>query len=150
MIKVNFRVSSNSITSDLRRALRSAQNAEPALRAAASVVMESAKRAFRESELRPTAWQQLAAKTIEAKKRAGKSTAMLIRDAHLIRTPRIVMSDKRRAIVGSNLFYARFHQLGTARIPARPFWPFDASGRMTPRMKAVVTATMRRKLAITK
>lgn len=150
MIKLNIRAVRNTITTDLRRALKAAQNPGPALRAGGQVVVEHAKRAFREPELRPTAWQALAAKTIASKKRRGKSTAILIRDAHLIRTPRIVASEKRRVIVGSNLYYARFHQLGTQHVPARPFWPFHRNGVMTDKTQRIVRSVIARRLGITK
>lgn len=145
-----MRVTRNSIGDDLRRALRAAKNPEPALAAGAQVVVEHAKRAFRESQLRPTAWQALAAKTLAEKQRSRKSNAMLIREGRLIRTPRLVTREKRRVIVGSDLFYARFHQIGTKKIPARPFWPFHANGQMTDRTQTLVRSVIRRKLGVTK
>ncbi len=149
-MKVAIRISSNTLSDDIKRALKAAQNPQPALEAAAAVIVEHAKRAFIEPGLRPVTWPALAASTIRAKQRAHKSLGMLIREGHLIRTPRIIQSSRRRVLVGSNLFYARFHQLGTKRIPARPFWPFDAQGRVRPRTLAICSAVMRRRLGIAK
>lgn len=149
-MKVHIRLRRDTITPDLRRALHASQNPGPALRAGAQVVVEHAKRAFRESDLRAASWKALSDRTRAEKRRARKSNAILIRDGHLIRTPRILTSESRRVIVGSNLFYARFHQLGTKRgIPARPFWPFDSTGRMTAPSSRVVRAIIARRLRIT-
>lgn len=150
-MKVDIRLRKDTLTADLRRALRAAQNPEPALRAGGQVVVEHAKRAFRETGLRAESWPALSAKTLAEKRRAQKSSSVLIRDGHLIRTPRILTSAKRRVIVGSNLFYARFHQLGAKNgIPARPFWPFRSNGKMTEKTARIVRAAMVRRLAVKK
>ncbi len=150
MFKLKYRVSSNTLSPDLRRALRAAKNVQPALRAAASVVVEMTKRAFNEPDLRPEPWAPLRPSTLASKKRAGKSNATLKRDGVLWRSPRVIMVDTRRAIVGTDRFYARFHQLGTRHIPARPFFPWTRDGKPTYAARKRVEAVMRKKLGISK
>ena len=111
------------------------------------MLVQSAKRAFRETSARPSSWAALKPGTIAQKKRKGKSTAPLIRDANLIRSPRIIRADRRKVSVGSNLYYARFHQLGEG-VPKRPFWPFSSSGRIMPSLVPRLETALRTRLGV--
>lgn len=150
MFKLSARVQSDTLTPDLRRALRAAKNPGPALRAAGTAVVQMTKRAFNEEALRPEAWAPLKAATLAQKRRAGKSTALLKRDGVLWRSPRIISADGSRVIVGTDRFYARFHQLGTKRIPARPFFPWHKNGRISAVAQSRIRAVLAKKLAITR
>jgi phage gpG-like protein len=151
MFKLSTRIKRDTLTPDLRRALRAAKNTQPALRAAGVVVVEMTKRAFNESQLRPEPWAPLKAATLAQKRRLGKSNAILKRDGALWRSPRIISVDGRRVIVGTDRFYARFHQLGTKKgIPARPFFPWHSSGRMSEIGRKRVNEVLRKKLGIVK
>jgi phage gpG-like protein len=57
--------------------------------------------------------------TPQAKARRKKSLAVLIRDAVLVRSPRIVEVTARSVTVGTDRPYAAYHQLGTRRMKAR-------------------------------
>lgn len=148
-IKLRFRVTRDTLRPDLRRALRAAKNPMPALRAAGTVVVEMTKRAFNEPALRPSPWAALKPETKAQKRKAGKSSAMLKRDGLLWRSPRLAMQGRKVSVV-TDRHYARYHQLGTRSIPARPFFPWGKNGRMTPLAKKRVDAVMRKKLGITK
>lgn len=67
-------------------------------------------------------WAPLAASTLYAKFRKGWSASPLIRTGHLRQSFR-PFSDNDRAGVGSEVPYARYHETGTATIPARPMLP---------------------------
>lgn len=151
MLKVSTRITSNTLSADLRRKLKLARDLRPVLQAGAQVIVEDTKRAFRQASLRPRSWAPLKAATIRQKQRKGQSTAKLIRDAQLIRSPRILFVDGRRAVMGSNVAdkkgrgYAAHHQYGTKHIPARPFWPF-LGRRITAGAKRKVETAMKRRL----
>ena len=40
--------------------------------------------------------------------------------------------------------YAGYHQLGTKRMPARPFFPFDKAGRIMPAMERKIKGILER------
>lgn len=65
----------------------------------------------------------------------------------MMRTPRVIEVTGRRAIVGSDSFYARFHQLGEGDM-YRPFWPFDKEGNMTPEAQRLVRWVLKKRLGI--
>jgi phage gpG-like protein len=151
MFKLTYRVKRDTLTPDLRRALRAAKNPQPALRAAGTIVVEMTKRAFSEAALRPDPWAPLKVSTLAEKRRAGKSNAVLKRDGVLWRSPRLITADSRRVIVGTDRFYARFHQLGTRKgIPARPFFPWHRNGKMTKLAQGRVRTVLIKKLGISK
>ena len=45
-----------------------------------------------------------------------------------------------RVVVYTDKEYAGYHQFGTKKMPARPFFPFDRSGRPTPRIMRKIKA----------
>ncbi len=145
-MQISIKFHSDGITPDLRRRLRRAANPQPALEAAGLVIESFAKRAFDEPALRPAPWRPLKPKTIRAKQRRGLSSAILKAHTVLARSPRITQLSKSSVTIGTNLFYAAFHQLGTRRIPARPFFPFTPAGGVTPKAKERVNAALRKKL----
>lgn len=91
-------------------------------------------RAFREESLRPSAWAPRSPKS--------RGTWPLLRHHLLLeRSIRVTESDAVHAVIGSDRKYAAYHQLGTRKMPARPFMPFTPSGVPTP---ALVTALEQR------
>ena len=43
-------------------------------------------------------------------------------------------------VIGTPYEYAKYHQLGTKKMPARPFFPVDKAGRLTPRIERKIRA----------
>jgi hypothetical protein len=140
-----LRRDSDQISPDIVRKLKAAKDAAPALQAAGLVIESLAKRAFREPAVRPAPWASLSPATIKDKTRRRKSLAVLIRDAVLVRSPRITSLSNRAVTIGTDRPYAVYHQTGKGRM-YRPFFPFDARGRLTPLGRDRVEAVLRKKL----
>lgn len=49
-----------------------------------------------------------------------------------MRNFRSVVTGPETVVVGTKVEYARYHQHGTKKMPARPFLPVDKSGQLTP------------------
>ena len=143
-----IRVTRDLISPSLLKNLRRANDPKPALKAAGEVLVQMAKRSFDEPALRAAPWPALKPATIKAKARANKSNAILKRNGLLWRSLRVIGVDKTRVTVGSDRPYATFHQIGTRHIPARPFFPVTAQGKLTPAAKARVERAIEIKLSI--
>ncbi|MEM8954356.1 MAG: phage virion morphogenesis protein [Verrucomicrobiota bacterium] len=137
MAKV-IRLKTDTLTPSLRRAVRGVRNRRPILKAMADTTEQMAKRAFNVSSLRPKAWTP---------KKDG-SPAKLFKTGSLKRSPRTTSVSNRRAFVGSDRGYAAIHQLGgvSRPMPARPYFPFDARGKPTPKLKRNLNTVVRKKL----
>jgi phage gpG-like protein len=102
-------------------------------------------RSFNDPSVRAAPWAPLAPATIAQKIEEGTSTAILKRHTLLFRSWRVIEATSDFVRVGSDRFYAMFHQFGTKRgLPARPMLPLvgDAtSSRLTPlAVKRMVSA----------
>jgi phage gpG-like protein len=143
-----LKLTKNTVTPDLARKLKAAKDPKPALEAAGLVVVQRTVRAFDEPGVRPAPWQALKASSLASKAKAGKSNAILKRDGVLWRSIRITSLTSRGVTIGTDRFYAKFHQLGTRRMPARPFFPFDKSGRLESTAASRVESAIRIKLRL--
>jgi phage gpG-like protein len=113
------------------------------LKGMGTVVMSNAQRAFDEPSLRPTPWA----------KRKGGTNPLMIKSGDLRQGIHMQVQGE-SVVVGSPAKYAAIHQLGgtitakgggllrfkigdrwiskkSVKIPARPFFPFDARGQLT-------------------
>lgn len=147
-MQIAFKVHKDAISPSLRKALRAAADPKPALSAAGEVLVQMAKRAFDEPKLRPAAWPALKPATLKAKARRGKSNAILKSNGTLWRSLRVLSADKTMVTVGSDRPYAAYHQLGTRHIPARPFFPVTAQGKLTETAKTRIESALKIKLGI--
>jgi len=138
----------DSLTPSVRRRMNRLRNPQPALKAMGEVVVSMAMRAFTDASLRPSAWAPLAPRTIQRRKQDGRGTAPLLRTGLLSRSPRVASLSSHSVVVGSDRPYAAFQQLGTGRIPARPFFPFDKSGRPTGRARTLMMFAADRALGL--
>ncbi len=120
---------------------------ERVLRAIGLVVVSASQRAFTDASLRPSAWAPLAPSTIKQRRAEGRGTAPLLKTGLLSRSPRIGSVSPSVEIV-SDRPYAAYQQLGTKRMPARPFFPFDAQGRPTARIRKLIQAAAVRAVGI--
>ena len=130
----------NSVSPSLLKAARGIKDRRPLLEGVALASVQLTKRAFNEAGLRPKAWPPL--------KKSGQP-ARLRQSNTLARSPRVTTLTNRKALIGSDRRYAAIHQLGgvSRPMPARPFFPFYASGRPTPQLvrnaEAVLNARIR-------
>lgn len=147
-MRIRIRQTRDTITPEIKRALKSVRDPRPSLEAMGLAVVSITQRNFTQSRYRPAAWPPLKAKTIKAKAKAGKSNRPLVGEGLLARSPRVVSVDRRRVVIGSDRPYASYHQLGTRRVPARPFFPFTRSGNLTPAARRVVLAALKGSLKI--
>lgn len=88
--------------------------------------------AFRAPSLRPSPW---------APRKDKKSKhPLLIRSGSLRQSIRWRITAADTVEVGSDKKYASFHQDGTRNMPARPFFPVDRNGNLTPRIMRKIDA----------
>jgi len=125
-ITISFDTSKlDRLLSDFPYALADAQ--KNALKSIGDEVASQATRAFKDPVYRPSPW---------APRKMGGDWPLLVKHpngglkASII--PRGVGNDT--VVVGTDKKYASFHQFGTKKMPARPFFPIDAHGDLTPRM----------------
>jgi phage gpG-like protein len=134
---------SDQISPALYRALERMQDRRPALAAAGGALESVATRAFRDAELRPAEWPPLA----ESTQRRRPGGQPLIDTGALLRSLAAKEPTQERVEVASSREYALFHQFGTKHMPARPFFPVDAGGKLTERagleVQAVLEAAIR-------
>jgi phage gpG-like protein len=157
------------ITPQLRAMARKVANKRPVLEAMGLALVGVTQRAFNDESLRPSAW---------APKKTADGRPLLKRSGLLWRSARIVALDGASVTVGTDRPYAAAHQFGTrpftirpkakralywpgARhpvgavhhpgLPARPFFPFDAQGNITPAAaQRIRSAAMAKMLALLK
>ena len=122
-------------TSDLTRKLANfpealARAQRNALKVIGNVVKNHTTEAFRNPNYRPSPW---------APRKDTKAThPLLIKSGDLRRNFRSVVTGPDTVVVGTKVKYAGYHQFGTKRMPARPFFPFDEQGRLTAGMKSKI------------
>jgi len=129
--------------SDFPYALAKAKRS--ALAAIGAEVASSATRAFRSEALRPSPWApRKPTYVVKVNKRTKKKTRklddhpLLIKSGALRQSIGWELSGNDAVVVGTDKRYAAFHQRGTKHMPARPFMPIDARGKLTPRIERKV------------
>lgn len=99
-----------------------------------TAVASRAQLAFRTASLRPAPW---------APRKASKRDdghPLLIRSGNLRQSITWRLNGSDSVVVGAPVKYASYHQLGTKKMPARPFFPFDRNGQPTPRIMRKIKA----------
>ena len=97
-------------------------------------VASEATRAFKTASLRPSPW---------APRKDKKAThPLLIKHpaGGLWKSISYRLEDSDTVVVGSDKEYAGYHQHGTKNMPARPFFPIDEDGQLTPRIMRKIKA----------
>jgi phage virion morphogenesis protein len=92
---------------------------EPAMRRVAGHLADAVEEQFA-SEGRPR-WPPLAPSTIRQRARQGKWPGKILQVTGRLAASITTRSSAREAAVGTSVEYGVYHQLGTRRIPARPF-----------------------------
>ena len=116
-------------TSDLTRKLADfpealARAQRNALKVIGNVVKNHTTEAFGDPQYRPSPW---------APRKDRKSThPLLIKSGDLRDNFRSVVTGPDTVVVGTKVKYAGYHQHGTKHLPARPFFPIDEHGQLTP------------------
>ena len=93
--------------------------------------------AFRTPSIRPLRWEP----------RKDKAThPLLIKHPHggLRQSIRWELDGPDAVVVGTDKEYAKYHQFGTRRMPARPFFPITQYGRLTPEMENKIKRVVER------
>lgn len=133
MISVSIKVDTSKfdrMMSDFPAAMARARTR--ALKDIGQHVASDATEAFRTASLRPSPW---------APRKDTKAThPLLIKSGDLEQSIRWRLSGPDTVVVYSPMEYAPYHQLGTKKMPARPFFPVDAHGRLTPRIERKIRA----------
>lgn len=116
-------------TSDLTRKLADfpealARAQRNALKVIGNVVKNHTTEAFRDPSYRPSPWAP--------RKDTKAKHPLLIRSGDLRDNFRAVVTGPDTVVVGTKVKYAGYHQHGTKNMPARPFFPIDADGQLTP------------------
>lgn len=115
----------DTLSPGLKKAAAALADKKPVLEAVGLQLVSLTQRSFNDSGLRAAPWAPLKPATIAAKLKAGKSSAILKRNVVLSRSWRVVSVTNAGVTVGTDRFYAPFHQFGTRRgLPARPMLPF--------------------------
>ena len=137
MIKAEVRFDTSRLDRmlhDFPSALARAQRR--ALEAAGQLVASRTTLAFRDPKLRPSPW---------APRKDGKSKhPLLIKSGALRQSIKWRLAGTNAVVVGSDKKYGPYHQFGTKNMPARPFFPIDAHGRLVPEMARKINRTIER------
>ena len=96
-------------------------------------IAEDATRAFKTVSLRPATW---------APRKDNAPHPLLIKhpEGGLWKSIKPRLEGDDTVVVGSDKEYARYHQEGTKHMPARPFFPIDRNGQLTPRIMRKIKA----------
>ena len=144
-MKISMMKTRDVLTPEIRAKIAKAKAPKAALEAMGLAVVSMAQRAFTQPGLRISAWAPLKPATLKAKARAGFGSKTLISSGALAHSARISSLTARSVTVGSDrkagqYSLAGIHQLGTKKIPARPFFPFDDRGRQSGRASRNIQA----------
>lgn len=149
-MRAQFIIASDTLSSDLRRKLDAVKSKRPIHQAMGMAINAIAKRSFNDPGLRASPW----------KAKVDGTPATLRKSGTLAKSLRVGSATESGVTVGSDRHYAAIHQLGGntpphvirpktkkalktpygvfkkvnhpgSKIPARPFFPFDRSGRPT-------------------
>ena len=110
---------------------------QSALLSIGAEIKSQAERAFRHPQYRPSPWapRKEAYKKVKGKFKRTDTWPLLIKSGKLRQSIAFKLEGSDAVVVGSDAKYAPFHQFGTKHMPARPFFPLDKSGDLTPRVK---------------
>lgn len=107
-----------------------------ALQAIGAAVASRTTQAFRTPAFRPSPW---------APRKDKKSThPLLIKSGNLRQSINWKLDGDDAVAVGAPMKYASYHQEGTKNMPARPFFPIDGDGNLTPAMAEKISRTVER------
>ena len=114
----------DKLLADVPAALARAQR--NALVVIGNTVKNRTTEAFKDPTLRPSPW---------APRKSGGKWPLLIKHPHtgLWQSFRSKLQGNDTVVIGTDKKYAGYHQTGTKHMPARPVFPIDKQGNLTPR-----------------
>jgi len=126
---------------DLRAMASRVHNARPAYRQASGMLKQAILRNFQQEGCYPQRWQR----SLRASHHGGKTLS----DTGRLRRSIKVRSTSTYAAAGTSISYAAVHQYGgrcgrkgSTHLPARPFLPVNAAGRLEPSLAQGIRQTM--------
>lgn len=124
---VEIKIDNQEVTESLLELARRGENLRPLMKNIAGIFASSTEDNFRE-EGRPEKWTDLAGATKKKRAKKRKWPGQILQVEGKLATSVNTQYDDNSAVIGSNLDYARIHQLGgnagknhKAEIPARPY-----------------------------
>ncbi len=124
---VEIKIDNQEVTERLLELARRGENLRPLMKNIAGIFASSTEDNFRE-EGRPEKWTDLAGATKKKRAKKRKWPGQILQVEDKLATSVNTQYDDNSAVIGSNLDYARIHQLGgnagknhKAEIPARPY-----------------------------
>lgn len=124
---VEIKIDNQEVTERLLELARRGENLRPLMKNIAGIFASSTEDNFRE-EGRPEKWTDLAGATKKKRAKKRKWPGQILQVEGKLATSVNTQYDDNSAVIGSNLDYARIHQLGgnagknhKAEIPARPY-----------------------------
>lgn len=137
MITISVDTSSiDKVLADFPARLAAAQ--KRSLQAIGQSVASRATQAIRSVSLRPATWPP------RKPSKRDDGHPLLIKSGAMRQSISWRLEGEDTVVVGSDKEYARYHQEGTKNMPARPFFPIDRNGQLTPGMASKIQRTVER------
>ena len=124
---VEIRLDSKDVEKALLQVAQKCEDMRPLMKNIASIMADATEQNF-ENEGRPDKWQELAKRTIKQRTKTKHYPGKILQVEGRLALSVTTQYDNDSAVIGSNLAYARIHQLGgqagknkSVEIPARPY-----------------------------
>lgn len=124
---VEIRLDSNDVEKALLQVAQKCEDMRPLMKNIAGIMADATEQNF-ENEGRPDKWQELAKRTIKQRIKTKHYPGKILQVEGRLALSVTTQYDNHSAVIGSNLAYARIHQLGgqagknkSVEIPARPY-----------------------------
>jgi phage virion morphogenesis protein len=124
---VEIKIDNREVEQALLDVAKRCEDMKPLMRNIAGIMADSTEQNFA-NEGRPDKWQELSEKTIKKRKKTGHWPGKILQVEGQLAASISTQYDRESAVIGSNLAYARIHQLGgqagknkSVEIPARPY-----------------------------
>ena len=129
----------DKMLADVPAALARAQS--HALKEIGAEVESQVELAFKHPQYRPSPWAP------RQKSKRDDGHPLLIKSGALRQSIGWKLQGSDTVVIGTDRKYAGYHQFGTKHMPARPFFPVDKSGNLTPRMRSKINGIVKRTFA---
>ena len=124
---VEIRLDSKDVEKALLQVAQKCEDMRPLMKNIAGIMADATEQNF-ENEGRPDKWQELAKRTIKQRTKTKHYPGKILQVEGRLALSVTTQYDNDSAVIGSNLAYARIHQLGgqagknqSVEIPARPY-----------------------------
>ena len=124
---VEIRLDNKAVEKALLQVAQKCENMRPLMKNIAGIMADATEQNF-EEEGRPDKWQELAKRTIKQRTKTKHDPGKILQVEGRLALSVTTQYDNDSAVIGSNLDYARIHQLGgqagrnkSVEIPARPY-----------------------------